>query len=61
MSYNLYVFDVRCQKNLEPGQPIKVAFKFLENVHAGINGYALVLTNILLSISSDGQLHFDLF
>ena len=58
IGYNLYVFDIRYQKNFESAQPIKVEFKFV--VPAGIYGYALVLTNKLVSISSDGQRHFDL-
>ena len=57
---NLYVFDIRFQKNLESAQPIKVEFEFSEKIPAGIYGYALVLTKKLVSISSDGQRHFDL-
>ena len=57
IDYNLYVFDIRCQKNFTNSQPIKVEFKFEGD---DINGYALVLTNKLVSISSDGQRHFDL-
>ena len=57
---NLYVSDVRYQENFESAQPIKVEFGFLEDVPAGIYGYALVLTNKLISISSDRQRMFDL-
>ena len=60
IGYNLYVFDIRYQKNLENAQPIKVEFKFDGVLPAGICGYALVLTNKRISISSDGQRHFDL-
>ena len=60
IGYNLYVFDIRYQKILVSAQPIKVEFKFDGVVPAGIYGYALVLTNRLVSISSDGQRHFDL-
>ena len=60
IGYNLYVFDIRYQKSFESAQPIKVAFKFGGLVPAGIYGYALVLTNQLISISTDGQLHFDI-
>ena len=60
IGYNLYVFDVRYQKNFESAQPIKVEFKFFENIPAGIYGYALVLTTNLVSISSHGQIYFDL-
>ena len=60
MGYNIYAFDIRYQKNFENAQPVKVEFKFPENINVGIYGYALVLTNKLASISSDGQRHFDL-
>ena len=60
IGYNLYVFDIRYQKNFENAQPIKVEFKFDGVVPAGIYGYALVLTNKKISSSSDGQRHFDL-
>ena len=55
IGYNIYAFDLRYQKNFENAQPVKVEFKFSENFNAGIYGYALVLTNKLISISSDGQ------
>ena len=58
--YNLYVFDRRNQKKFTASQPIKVEFKFDRVVPNDINGYALVLTNKLFSISSDGQRPFDL-
>ena len=51
---------MRYQKNFENAQPVKVEFKISENIPAGINGYALVLTKRLASISSDGQRRFDL-
>ena len=60
VGYNIYAFDIRYQKNFENAQPIKVEFKFSENIDAGIYGYALVLTNRLISITSDGQRMFDL-
>ena len=60
IGYDLYVFDIRYQKNFTNPQPIKVAFKFDGVVPNDINGYVLVLTNKLISISSDGQRHFDL-
>ena len=58
--YNLYVFDIRYQKNYTASQPIKGEFKFVGLVPFNVNGYALVLTNKLVSISSDGQRHLDL-
>ena len=60
IDYNFYVFDIRYQKNFESSQPMKVEFKFDGVIPAGIYGYALVLTNKFVSISSDGQRHFDL-
>ena len=60
IGYNLYVFDIRYQKNFTNSQPIKVEFKFEGVVPNDINGYGLVLTNKLVSKSSDGQRHFDL-
>ena len=60
IGYNIYGFDIRYQKNFENAQPVKVEFKFSKNINAGINGYALVLTIKLASISSDGQRMFDL-
>ena len=59
VGYNLYVFDIRYQKNYTASQPIKIEFKFDGLVPNNVNGYALVLTNKLVSISSDGQQHFD--
>ena len=35
IGYNLYVFDIRYRKSLESAQPIKVEFKFSENIPAG--------------------------
>ena len=60
VGYNLNVFDIRYQKNFTASQPIKVEFKFDGVVPNDTNVYALVLTNKLVSISSDGQRHFDL-
>ena len=60
IGYNIYAFDIRYQKNFESSQPIKVEFKFDGAIPAGIYWYALVLTNKLISISSDGQRMFDL-
>ena len=60
IGYNIYAFDIRYQKNFENAQPVKVEFKFSEIINAGIYGYALVLTNRLASLTSDGQRMFDL-
>ena len=47
-------------RHFTASQPIEVEFKFDGVVSKDINGYALVLTNKLVSISSDGQRHVDL-
>ena len=60
IGYNIYAFDIRWQKNFENAQPVKVEIKFSENIAAGIYAYGLVLTNRLVSISSDGHRMFDL-
>ena len=60
IGYNLHVFDIRYQKNLQSAQSINVEFRLSENIPAGIYGYAIVLTNKSVSISSVGQRHFDL-
>ena len=60
IGYNIYAFDIRYQKNIENAQPVKVEFKFSENIPAGIYGYGIVLTNRIASITSDGQRMFDL-
>ena len=58
--YNLYVFDIRYQKNFENDQPINVEIILSGNFDAGTYGYALVLTNKLISLRTDGQRHFDI-
>ena len=60
VGYNLYVFDIRYQKNYTASQSIKVVLKFDGVIPPNTNGYALVLTNKLISISSDGHRHVDL-
>ena len=59
--YSLYVFEIRCQQYFTASQLIKVGFKILAIISAGNYGYALVLTNKLVSIISYGQRQFDLF
>ena len=60
IGYNIHAFDIRYQKIFESGQSVKVEFLFDGIVPIGIYGYALVLTNRLVSINSDGQRMFDL-
>ena len=47
------MYDIR--KNFQSAQPVKVEFKIDGIVPAGIYGYALDLTNRIVSISSDGH------
>ena len=60
IGYNIHVFDIRYQKNYQSGQSVKNEFKLDKIVPAGVYGYALVSTNRLGSISSDGQRMLDL-
>ena len=60
IGYNIHAFDIRYQKKYESGQSVKAELKYDRVIPAGIYGYALVLTNRLVSIGSDGQLMFDL-
>ena len=60
IGYDLYVFDIGYQQNFTASQPIKVEFKFDGVVPNDINGYAWVLPNKLVSISSGGNHRFDL-
>ena len=57
---NIHSSDIQYQKNFEAGQSVKVEFKLGGVVPARIYGYAVVLTNRLVSISSDGQRMFHL-
>ena len=60
IGYKIHVFDIRCQKNYQSGQSVKIEFKLDKVIPAGIYGYPLFLTNRLVSISSDGQRMLDL-
>ena len=59
-----HVSDVRFQNQFYTPQNVKIVLRFdtydCGNSSAGIFGYALVLNNRLISISSQGQTHFDL-
>ena len=54
------MFLIKGIKEFTACQPIKVEFKFDRFVKNDINGYALVLTKKLISVSSDGNRHSDL-
>ena len=60
VGYKLYVFDIRYQQNFTAARPIKAKFEFGGVVPNNVNGYVLVLTNELDSVSSDGRKHIDL-
>ena len=60
VSCNFYVFDKKYHQSFKAFQPIKVEIKFDGDILNGINRYALVLINKLVSINSDGEKHFDL-
>ena len=55
----IYTFSIN-QKNVESAHSITLKLKFYEKFPEGIYGYALVLTNKLVSKSSDVQKHFNL-
>ena len=60
-NYNFYVFDLSKQKDNFASQPIRLEFKFNAAIDvADYIAYAVVLTPKLISITSDGQRHFDL-
>ena len=61
--YPLWVFDLRAPKDNPSAQPIHVNFKFRLGYDAKGNNYqatALVLTQKLISVSSDGHRQFDI-
>ena len=61
--YNLWVFDLRAQKDNPSAQPIQVNFKFRAGCDAVVANYqatALVLTQKIISVSSDGARQFDI-
>ena len=60
VGYNLHDFDIRYQQNFTASQPNEIELKLDGVAPNDINGFALVLTNKLVSINSDGQRHFDL-
>ena len=59
VGYDLYVVDIRVQETFAVTQPIKVGRKFVGVVPNNIKAFALVLTNDLVSVSSDEEGHFD--
>ena len=57
---NFYVFKIRYQEVCTATQTVQVEAKFSDGVDSGVIGCALVVTNRLVSVSSDGRRHFDL-
>ena len=60
IGYKTHAYHKIYLKNFESAQSIKVEFKFDGVIPAGIYGYALVLTNKLISIGCDGQRMYNL-
>ena len=60
VDYKLYVFVIQCKQKFTASQTIKVEFELVGVIPNDINGYALVLTNKLISKSSNGRRDFDL-
>ena len=60
--YEVYVFDKRHHQDYSSAHPINVKFDFRPAVTAATKliGCVLVLTNKLISVSSDGQKQYDL-
>ena len=58
-NYNFYVFDLSKQKDNIASQPIRLEFKLSAAIDVA-DYIAYALTPKLISISSDGQRHFDL-
>ena len=61
--YNLWVFDLRAQKDNPSAQPISIHFKLRAGYDAVPTNYqatALVLTQKVVSVSSDGARQFDI-
>ena len=61
--YNIWVFDLRDQKYNPSSQPFSIEFKFMVGYDAVTNNYqatALVLSQKIISVSSDGQRQFDI-
>ena len=53
-------FDIKYLQSLTALQPIELEFEFDGVVPNYVKGYTSVLTNKLVSVSSDGQREFDL-
>ena len=60
--YNLYVFHIRYHGEFAAPQRIEVKFHFSPPLAAAVQstGFALLLTNEIMSNNSDGQIYFDL-
>ena len=64
-NFSFFVFDILHQKHLSSTQPLKLGSKIISTaalaILAGTIWYALVVTKSTISISTDGQRHFDFF
>ena len=61
LEYFLYVFVIRHFQKFSSFQPVEVRFDLRPAAPAAtaLNGFAFLSTNVLMSISSDGQRPFD--
>ena len=60
IGYKLKVFDIRYQECFTASKPIEVECNFVGVVPKDVIGCALVITNKLVSIGSDGKRDFHL-
>ena len=58
--YNIYVFDLRFQKEEMSAQPIELNFKFREDVAGNYTAYILTLKERKIFITADGQRQTDI-
>ena len=56
-----YVLEIRYQENVTVAQTIKVEFLPDGDVSADMHGFTLMITNKVVSRSSEGKRQFDLF
>ena len=61
--YNLYIFDIKYQKEHLSAQEITIDFQFRQGYDVkalNMTAYALVLKNKMISVSTDGSKMFDI-
>ena len=55
IGYKLFVFDMGSQNILSSARPINVIFKLHKKAPTSLVGFALIITNKLISTSKGGQ------